>query len=213
MKKWPFFAIILPWMASYGSERSFVLIFSAKDDLGKVSWKMDARKCKNQVTPPFFDHLSESRQTPLQMRDRVLVVGDLLLGAAPSGRSPSPSPVAPHLRTVAPPPLLFSRSVILPKWLLCRNCPYQEFSSKFDIFSIDTSKENNPRNIFLETCLFTSTTKGTMPKLWFTYKSYKRCFDQISIREPRQKTCEWKYLNRGWAITSDGSIPCSGQLE
>ena len=107
MKKWPFFAIILPWMASYGSEISFVLVFSARDDLGKVSWKMDARKCINQVTPPFFDHLSESRQTPLQNRDRVLVVGDLLLGAAPSGRSPSPSPVAPHLRTVAPPPLLF----------------------------------------------------------------------------------------------------------
>ena len=52
MKKWPFFAIILPWMASYGSERSFLLIFSARDDLVKVSWKSVAGKCPNQVTPP-----------------------------------------------------------------------------------------------------------------------------------------------------------------
>ena len=50
MKKWPFFAIILPWMASYGSERSFLLIFIARDDLVKVSCKSDARKCQNQGT-------------------------------------------------------------------------------------------------------------------------------------------------------------------
>ena len=49
-KKWPFFAIILSWMARYWSETSFLLIFSAKDDLVKVSWKSDARKCQNQVT-------------------------------------------------------------------------------------------------------------------------------------------------------------------
>ena len=55
MKKWPFFAIILPWMARYGSETSFLLIFSARDDLVKVSWKSDARKCQNQLTPPYFD--------------------------------------------------------------------------------------------------------------------------------------------------------------
>ena len=55
---------------------------------------MDARKCKNQVTSPFFDHLSESRQTPLQKRDRVFVVGDLLLGAAPSAAHHHP----PQLR-------------------------------------------------------------------------------------------------------------------
>ena len=36
MKKWPFFAIILPWMASYGSETSFLFLF-ARDDLAKVS--------------------------------------------------------------------------------------------------------------------------------------------------------------------------------
>ena len=59
MKKWPFFAIILPWMANYGSERSFLLIFSARDDLVKVSWKSDAGKCQNQLTPPYFDQLSE----------------------------------------------------------------------------------------------------------------------------------------------------------
>ena len=45
------FAIILPWMASYGSERSFLLIFSARGDLEKVSLRSDARKCQNQVTP------------------------------------------------------------------------------------------------------------------------------------------------------------------
>ena len=50
MKKWPFFAIILPWMARYGSETSFLLIFSARDDLVKVSWISDARRCQNQVT-------------------------------------------------------------------------------------------------------------------------------------------------------------------
>ena len=49
------FAIILPWMASYGSERSFLLIFSARDDLVKVSWKSAAWKCQNQLTPPYFD--------------------------------------------------------------------------------------------------------------------------------------------------------------
>ena len=49
-KKWPFFAIILPWMVRYGSETSFLLIFSARDDLVKVSWTSDARKCQNQVT-------------------------------------------------------------------------------------------------------------------------------------------------------------------
>ena len=62
MKKWPFFAIILPWMARYGSETSFLLIFSARDDLVKVSWKSDARKCQNQLTPPYFDQLSERHQ-------------------------------------------------------------------------------------------------------------------------------------------------------
>ena len=55
MKKWPFFAIFLPWMASYGPKRSFLFIFSARDDLVKVSWKSDAGKCPNQVTPPYFD--------------------------------------------------------------------------------------------------------------------------------------------------------------
>ena len=49
MKKWPFFAIILPWIASYGSETSFLLILSARDDLVKLSGKSDARKCQNRV--------------------------------------------------------------------------------------------------------------------------------------------------------------------
>ena len=62
MKKRQFFAIILPWMANYGSERSFLLIFGARDDLGKVSWESDAQKCQNQLTPPYFDQLSEWSQ-------------------------------------------------------------------------------------------------------------------------------------------------------
>ena len=40
------FAIILPWMARYGSKRSSLLIFSARDDLVKVSWKSDVGKCQ-----------------------------------------------------------------------------------------------------------------------------------------------------------------------
>ena len=67
MKKWLFFAIILPWMVRYGSKRSFLLIFSARDDLVKVSWKSDARKCQNQLTPPYFDQLSE-RSQPLSRK-------------------------------------------------------------------------------------------------------------------------------------------------
>ena len=62
MKKWPFFANILPWMARYGSKRGFLLILSARDDLVKVSWKSDAGKCQNQLTPPYFDQLSERHQ-------------------------------------------------------------------------------------------------------------------------------------------------------
>ena len=69
MKKWPFFAIILPWMARYGSIRSFLLIFSARDDLVKVSWKSDAEKCRNQQTPPYFDQLSERYQPPLSWKE------------------------------------------------------------------------------------------------------------------------------------------------
>ena len=68
MKKWPFFAIILPWMASYGSETSCLIIFSAGDDLVKVSWKSDAWKCQKQVTSPYFDQLSERCQPLCQNR-------------------------------------------------------------------------------------------------------------------------------------------------
>ena len=59
MKKMPFFVIILPWMASNGSERCFLLIFSARDDLAKVAWKSAARKRQNPLNPPYFDRLSE----------------------------------------------------------------------------------------------------------------------------------------------------------
>ena len=54
--------IILPWMASYGSETNFLLLFSARDDLVKVSWKSSAWKCQNQVIPIYFDQLSERSQ-------------------------------------------------------------------------------------------------------------------------------------------------------
>ena len=50
-EKWPFFAII------------FLLIISARDDLVKVSWKSDARKCQNQPSPPYFYQLSERSQS------------------------------------------------------------------------------------------------------------------------------------------------------
>ena len=71
------FAIILPWMASYGSERSFLLIFSAKDVLAKVSWNSNAGKCQNQPTPPYFDQLAWKAPAPLRQTDSCLkwVVG------------------------------------------------------------------------------------------------------------------------------------------
>ena len=40
----------------------FFLIFSARGDLVKVSWKSDAQKCQNQLTLPYFDQLSERHQ-------------------------------------------------------------------------------------------------------------------------------------------------------
>ena len=52
------FAIILPWMASYGSERSFLLIFSARDDLVKVS----CSEVPKPSYPSYFDQLSERHQ-------------------------------------------------------------------------------------------------------------------------------------------------------
>ena len=39
-EKWPFFAIILQWMASFWFKGSFLFIFSARDDLVKVSLKL-----------------------------------------------------------------------------------------------------------------------------------------------------------------------------
>ena len=38
------FAIFLPWMSNHGSEGSFLLIFSGREDLVIVSWKSDARQ-------------------------------------------------------------------------------------------------------------------------------------------------------------------------
>ena len=56
-----FFAITLPWMASYGSERNFLLIFSARYDL--VSFvKIGRSEVSKPSLPPYFDLLSESSQ-------------------------------------------------------------------------------------------------------------------------------------------------------
>ena len=38
-------------MAGNESERTFLLMFSATDDLVKVSWKLDVEKGQNQDTP------------------------------------------------------------------------------------------------------------------------------------------------------------------
>ena len=64
-EKWPFFAIILPQMASYGSKTSFLLIFSAKDDLVKGENRMPGSAKTNlplltltswvKEAPPFHD--------------------------------------------------------------------------------------------------------------------------------------------------------------
>ena len=48
MKKWPF-----EWMATYGSETSFLLIFSARDDLVKVSWKFMKIGCWEVPKPSY----------------------------------------------------------------------------------------------------------------------------------------------------------------
>ena len=45
------FAIFLPSMAGNESERTFLLMFSATDDLVKVSRKLDVEKGQNQDNP------------------------------------------------------------------------------------------------------------------------------------------------------------------
>ena len=98
MKKWPFFAIILPWMARYGSKRSFLLIFSARDDLVKVSWKSDVGKCQNQLTPPYFDQLSERHQL---LYGRFWMEENLQeQGAVPSQGKPTHTALLPYLPTL-----------------------------------------------------------------------------------------------------------------
>ena len=62
IKIWLFLPFYLPWMSCYGSARSCLLIFSARDDSVKVPWKSDVGKCRNQVTSSYFDQLSESTQ-------------------------------------------------------------------------------------------------------------------------------------------------------
>ena len=52
-EKWPFLPLSCHEGQVMGPKKSFLLIFSARDDLVKVSWKSDARKCPN---PPCFDH-------------------------------------------------------------------------------------------------------------------------------------------------------------
>ena len=50
---------------------ALLLILSARDDLVKVSWKSDAGKCQNQLTPPYFDQLSERHQ-PLWIQQNII---------------------------------------------------------------------------------------------------------------------------------------------
>ena len=69
----PFLGHPQSWTVRYGSGASFLLIFSARDDLVKVSWKSDARKYQNQHTPPYFDQLSE-RYQPLSMRNNFVTL-------------------------------------------------------------------------------------------------------------------------------------------
>ena len=56
-----YFAIFLPWMASYGSETTFLLIFSARSFM-----KIGSSEVPNQVTSPYFDQLTEKCQ-PLRI--------------------------------------------------------------------------------------------------------------------------------------------------
>ena len=117
-KKWPTFAIILPWMASYGSETSFLLISSARDDLVKVSWKSDGWKCQNQVTSPFFDKLSERCQ-PLWNGSASMFHNVLLIAVPVDGLSNHQWPV-----------LCFQG-----KWDLCKcgNCDFLMPPIKYSI--------------------------------------------------------------------------------
>ena len=55
MKKWPFFAIVLLWMARYGSETSFLLIFSANDDVVKSFVKIGCSGVPKPTSHPYFD--------------------------------------------------------------------------------------------------------------------------------------------------------------
>ena len=56
------FAYFLPWIASHDSKRSFIPMFSARDDLVNFRWKTDLGKCQNQFTSSYFDQLSEKSQ-------------------------------------------------------------------------------------------------------------------------------------------------------
>ena len=164
--------------------------------------------------PPFLWPPQWKSPTPLQNRDRVLVVGDLLLGAAPSAAHHHP----PQLRLTSAQwhrlLCFFSDQWSSPNGYCAEIVPIKNFLPNLTRFLFTVPRKTTPdMYTFLETCLFTSTTRGTMPKLWCTKKCYKRYFDQISFRESRQKPWEWKCLNRSWAITSDSSFPCSGQLE
>ena len=49
IKKWLFFAMFFPGMAGYGSKRSFLLIFSPRDDVVKVSRKSEVGKCQTKL--------------------------------------------------------------------------------------------------------------------------------------------------------------------
>ena len=66
IKKWPFFAIILLWMASYGSERSFLLIFSARERWsGKRFMKIGYSEVPKPTYPSSLWPAEWKKQAPL----------------------------------------------------------------------------------------------------------------------------------------------------
>ena len=64
-EKWPFFAIILPWMASYGSERSFLLKWGGMDPTDfDVNWT-----CPTKI-PPITTHGALVQKCPSENYER-----------------------------------------------------------------------------------------------------------------------------------------------
>ena len=130
---------------------------------------------KTKLTSPFFDHLSESRQ-PLFRIGIECSLSETCCWALPP---PAAHHHPPQLRLTSAQwhRLLssFFRSVILlhmavvPKWSLPRI--FFQFGY---VFCWHFQEKQPPRYIFLETCLFTSATRGAMPKFWSDLRFVKK---------------------------------------